>query len=428
MTTAELLETRANLATEIRALADRQKAWTAEDQTAWDKLNASYDETVEAIKRQDRAAAVAEESLKPAYDRRIGRDGAGLLGEGPMGESPRNCLAWANDSRGGRVPLLGPQHSFAAAVRDPLDMDEGPLSLGRFIHATASGRPEHARREIAALMSTGAGTTGGYLIPVGMSSRIIDLARNKSAVIGAGATTIPMETGELRIVRATGDPTAQWRHPGATITASDPTFDMIVLRARTLACIVSLPIELAEDAVGVAGVVENGIAQAIALEVDRVALRGGNAGNTAEPIGIANTTGINTTALAGSVPTYDELLDGLTPIETANGSPNGWVVHPSLHGSIRKLKDGTGNYLQDHPAIAPLNRRVTKQQLATKITIGDFSQLVIGVRTGLGLEFFRAGSVGGRDAVEDMLIHVRAYVRLDVHLLRPTHFNVLTTA
>ena len=64
--------------------------------------------------------------------------------------------------------------------------------------------------------------------------------------------------------------------------------------------------------------------------------------------------------------------------------------------------------------------------------VGDFRQCLVGMRTsGINIEVLREGTVSDSsgdsfNATTQLLRHVRAYMRVDVALLRPTWFTVLS--
>jgi HK97 family phage major capsid protein len=77
---------------------------------------------------------------------------------------------------------------------------------------------------------------------------VIDLARNATRVLQAGATTVPMTAQTLKLARLTGEGTPAWKTENAAITAADMTFDSVIFTARTLVRLVTLSVELFEDA------------------------------------------------------------------------------------------------------------------------------------------------------------------------------------
>ncbi len=290
-----------------------------------------------------------------------------------------------------------------------------------------------AEHELRAMM-TGNDTAGGYLLNPELSASVIDLARNQSVVSRAGALTVPMEASELRIARVTSDPTANWRQEGGSVTASTPGFDLLTLRARSLAALIPVTLELLEDAANAPALLENALRQALGLELDRAALMGVAAGP--EPLGLSQAPGVNETGSIGS-PTYDDILDAVTDIESANGMPNAWIMNPRDSGTFNKLKDAQSQYLTPPPAIASMTRHVTNQIPAnlggggdSEIFIGDFKQLLIGLRKTVTIELLNEGTVIDSDgvthqAVQEMKLFLRAHLRADVALIRPTHFTRL---
>jgi HK97 family phage major capsid protein len=94
-------------------------------------------------------------------------------------------------------------------------------------------------------------------------------------VMRAGATTVPMTAQTLKVARLTGEGSPSWKNENAAITNQDMTFDAVTFTARTLTRLIRLSRELFEDADPSAGdVISRSFAAQIALELDRVALRG----------------------------------------------------------------------------------------------------------------------------------------------------------
>jgi HK97 family phage major capsid protein len=301
------------------------------------------------------------------------------------------------------------------------------LSLTRTLRGLILGDWTGAEEEHRALGSL-SGTTGGFLVPTPLSATVIDLARNKSVVLDAGAITIPMESSELTIVKVAGDPRGYWRPEHASITESDPTFEPVNLKAVSLGCLVRISIELLEDATNLSDIVERTIAEALAIELDRVALLGSGVG---EPRGLANTPSLASLSLGtnGATPTnYDKFSEAVEAVQTANGSPSVVVFSPRTQGTLDRLKDTTGQPLQAPESFKNL-RKLVSNQIPTDLVqgtatnaslalVGDFTQLAIGMRTQLILE---ASRVSG-DAFEKMDVLIRGYLRADIAVMRPSHF------
>jgi len=281
------------------------------------------------------------------------------------------------------------------------------------------------------------GADGGYLVPDALSATIIDRARNQAAVVRAGALTLPMETSTLTMARVAGDPTGVWHEENAAVAASDASLEAVTLRTRTLTAITKFSIELFEDAVGLNRVVENSLGQALALELDRAALRG--IGAAGEPLGIANQPGINSTGSVGSPSSYVSFADTPTlTLRQANAQePYALISNPRLFNSLEKLVTGITSdltRLAPPPAWTAMRRFYTNQvpvdlgagSNESEAYIGDFGQMAIGMRTSLTLEASRDASDSSSSAFSNLQVWVRAYLRADVALLQPSHFVYLS--
>ena len=202
----------------------------------------------------------------------------------------------ARDRRPPQRPTGAPRPGAdPRAVRGGLGPDRGlipddqPLSFDRYLRGLATGNWDGAEHERA--LSEGTATAGGHLVPTPLSARVIDLARNRTGVFQAGAITVPMTAQTLKLARLTSEGTPAWKTENAAITDADMTFDSVTFTARTLVRLVNLSVELFEDAdPSSEEVIARAFAAQLALELDRVALRG--TGTAPEPRGVLNQSGV----------------------------------------------------------------------------------------------------------------------------------------
>jgi HK97 family phage major capsid protein len=201
-----------------------------------------------------------------------------------------------------REPVLTREQSVYDWLqhRGAFDRADEPLSFDRYLRGLATAQWDGAEHERALAEATvGA---GGALVPAPRSARVIDLARNRTVVFRAGAQTVPMTSQTLALARLTSEGTPAWKSENATITAADIVFDRVTFTARTLVRLITLSVELFEDAdPSSEDVIANAFAGQMALELDRVALLG--TGTSPEPRGVLNQSGITSTAhgAAGTV-------------------------------------------------------------------------------------------------------------------------------
>jgi HK97 family phage major capsid protein len=316
------------------------------------------------------------------------------------------------------------------------------LSVGRCIRAMILNRLDELTPEEQRAMIGGSESGGGYLLTPGLSRMVIDLARSASVCMRAGAQTVPMETSELHIARLATDPTATWRAEGVAIPASVMTFERITLKAKTIGAIIPISIELIEDAENVGQVIEGAIRAALGLKLDQAALVG--TGAAQEPKGIRNHAGVNAVTGIAQLTDYSDVSAAVEKILTANYdgdvSELAWILHPRDAKTLDALEDSTGQPLQRTPWAAALKPFHTTSLPTTEgggsnesvSIVGAFQQLVIGMRTsGVKIEVLPAGTItdaGGiaHNATDELKVFIRAYLRADVALLRPTWFCNMT--
>lgn len=305
------------------------------------------------------------------------------------------------------------------------------LRFGRIVKGIATGDWSDAQAERRAL-SVGMGSEGGFLVPSEVSDRFIDLARSKSVIMEAGALTLPLNAAETTIGRLDTDPTATWKAENQTITEDTAMrIGAYTLRPKTLASLVALSVELVADGQNLEQIVENAISAAMALQLDQAILRG--SGGSTEVKGIKTwsedpTPKVAVKSLAGPI-TYDAISDELLTIENQNGAPNAWITSPRTLNVLRKSKDGQGQYLKFPDWFASLIRLSTTSiptnlgggSNETEAYLGDFTQLIVGIRSGVELAVSREAG----DAFKKAQVWVRGLLRADMVLTRPNHFVVI---
>jgi HK97 family phage major capsid protein len=300
------------------------------------------------------------------------------------------------------------------------------------VRAALTGNWTDAEAERRA-MGENTGSVGGFMVPGALSATVIDLARNQSAFVSAGALTIPMDAPEMTVIKVLTDPTPQWREEHQAVTESDATFGPIRLKSKLLGCICRVSLELMEDAPRFSQTIENAISQSIALELDRVGLFGNG---TSEPRGLNSTDGISNVSMGvnGATPDdYDEYLDAILAIENANGVPGAVIMAPRTKRTLSGLKTGISG--DKTPLVPPAEFTALKRLVSNQIPItqtqgsatncstsfvGDFAQAAVAMRTGLTIEATRVGGTGTFSQFQAL---IRAYIRADIAVFRPTFFS-----
>lgn len=324
------------------------------------------------------------------------------------------------------------------ARRLPSD-DDGeqaePFSVGRALQAMLlNDRSVLSDGEQRALFG-GQDDNGGYLLQSQLAAQVLDLARAASVAMRAGAVTVPMESAELRLARLTADPTTSWRAETVRVPASNPTFDQVKLQAKTCAAIVPISLEALEDCQNIASVLEQSLRGAMGAALDAACLIGSGAGS--EPLGIVNASGTNTQTAIGTPVSYVKYSAAVGDILAANYpgelSDLAWILNPTDAELLDNLSEtGTGAPLAKTPWTAAPKQLITTNLTAGHSIIGHFPSLVVGMRSrGVVIRVLDAGSATDSDSVtwnaaDQLMKLVVCHMRLDVAIMRPAWFSVLS--
>ena len=332
----------------------------------------------------------------------------------------------------GDAPVLVREQSVYdwLQARGAFEPADERLSLQRYLRGMATGHWDGADHERA--LAEGTIGAGGALVPSPLSARVIDLARNATRVFQAGAITVPMTAQTLALARVTSEGTPAWKSENAAITAADMVFDRVTFTARTLVRTILLSVELFEDAdPSSEDIIARSFAGQMALEVDRVALRG--TGTAPEPRGVLNQSGVTITthgANGAAITNYDFHLDAKGAVLAANFEPNAHIQAPRTSTSLSKLKEATTNAYLAPPASmlpmlatkkVPINLTTGTSTDTSEIYTAQWDQLMVGMRTDFTLRF-----LGERYLADNLQYAFLAYLRADVQLAQPTAFVVDT--
>lgn len=383
-------EERQNLRTRIQELAakanDDSQEWKPEDETEWNEVNARYDRLTAAVRnigREDR------------------RGEPGGSGGGMLEQRPVHAGEFCRDTRTGKqIPIVRKSDSFAiATATDAFDPEDyHGLTTGDMLRALIHGASNPNERRA---LSEGLDTAGGYTVPHVLSAQMIDLMAKQARVMEAGAGIIPLTSDRNSFAKQTADPTPSWRGENQLIAESDPTFTQVTFAPKTLAVMVRVSQELLDDSVNIGAALQKSLARAMALELDRVALLGTGAAN--EPLGVVNLPNINTVSMGNNgaaVTDYTNILDAILAMHEDNaGDPTAAIMAPRTLRAYNGLEDTTGQPLmrpksiENLPFLATTQLPITETQgsanNASSVVLGNFNELVIGMRNNLHIEVLK---------------------------------------
>ena len=219
----------------------------------------------------------------------------------------------------------------------------------------------------------------------------IDVLRNASSVMQAGARMLTGLSGDVKIPRKTAASTAAWiSTEGGAATESEMTVGTVSMVPKNLGAFTDLTRQLMlQSSLDVEALIRDDLAQALALAIDKAGLEG--SGSSGQPTGILSTSGVNTvTAFAAAVPTFAEVVT----LETAVAEDNAlmgnlaYILPASMYGGLKTKEKATGTaqfVVEPGNTINGYRAIVSNQATAGNLYFGNFSDLLIGMWAGLDI-------------------------------------------
>lgn len=294
--------------------------------------------------------------------------------------------------------------------------------------------------------------TGGALVAPPEMGELIELLRNREALVNAGARVIPLPPqGRLKFPRQTGASTTYWVGENAGIPESQPTVGEVTLQAKKLAVLVKMPNELIRFASPAAeALVRDDMTKSLALGLDLAGLEG--AGTDTSPRGILNTPDINTitasrTTTDGDYLVGNDLYRMISAVQESNAEFETYVMRPKtlnkcyqlrgdavaqgdmqgpfLFEMMRQLGDGVKTTIAGYPVVTSTQvSQVRAKGASTNLTYilgGMFSDVLIGM---FGAIEFAATTQGDTSFANDQT-WVRGILSADIALRHAAAFVLL---
>jgi HK97 family phage major capsid protein/HK97 family phage prohead protease len=257
----------------------------------------------------------------------------------------------------------------------------------------------------------GSTTSGGFLVGTDIQpASFIELLRNRSVVMSAGARVLSGLQGSVTIPTQAAAGAVGWLLESGTATESNATVGQKTLSPKTVGGYQAYSRQLLlQSSLSVENLITSDLAAQIALAVDLAALAGTST-NSTQPLGIRFTSGLGTAnpGTATNV-SYADMIRFQSTIAGNNAmtGPVTYVCHPAvaavLMGKSRFSNSDTpiwdGGILDGRVVGA---RALASAQITSGTMLaGDFSQVVVGEWGTVEIETnpyanFQAGIVGVR--------------------------------
>ena len=255
-------------------------------------------------------------------------------------------------------------------------------------------RQKVVRPEVMNALQVGTDSEGGYLVPDEFEHTLVEALQEEN-IFRKLAHIIQTASGDRKIPVVASKGTASWVDEEGSITESDDSFGQVSIGAYKLGTLIKVSNELLNDSVfPLEGYISKEFARRIGAQEEDSVFNGDGDG---KPVGIFHSTGgaqVGVTAASTSAITADEIIDLFYSLGAPYRKKAVWVLNDATVKSIRKLKDGNGNYLWQ-PALTAdtpdtlLGRPVytstsvpTIASGAKVIAFGDFSFYWIADRQG----------------------------------------------
>ena len=367
----------------------------AEDDAAYAKMEAEIEALSNEIARSERAEHL-ENSLAQAT-------------RAPITTTPGT----SPDDNEGKARPARATASYKRAFWDAMRLNSSPV-------------------EVRNALSEGVDSEGGYLVPDEFERTLVQSLADQN-VMRTLAKVIQTTSGDRKIPVVSTQGTATWLDEGKPYSESDEAFSQVSLSAFKLGTFLKISEELLNDAAfNVEQYLASEFARRIGAAEEEAFLVGDGQG---KPTGIFNTTGGAETGVTTAKPTdisADELIDLHYSLRAPYRARAVWLMNDATVKTVRKLKDGNGQYLWQ-PALTagtpdmilgrPVYTSVFVPELkagAKSVAFGDLGFYWIADRQGRSFKrlnelFATTGQIG-----------FLASQRLDGKLILPEAVKVLT--
>lgn len=206
-------------------------------------------------------------------------------------------------------------------------------------------RAKSVPHEVYDALQIGTDSEGGYLVPDEFDRHLID-ALNEENIFRKLAHVIQTASGDRKIPVVASHGTASWIDEEAAYSESDDAFGQVSIGAFKLATMIKISEELLNDSVfDMPSYIAKEFARRIGAAEEEAFFTGNGTG---KPLGIlAATGGAQTGVITASATaiSLDEIIDLFYSLRSPYRKKAVFVVNDATIKSLRKIKNGQGEYL-----------------------------------------------------------------------------------
>ena len=212
----------------------------------------------------------------------------------------------------------------------------------------------------------------------------IDVLRNQSSVMAAGATMLRGLSGSVVIPKKTAASSGGWiATEGNAASESEFTSGSVTMSPKVIGAYTDVTrLLLQQSSLDIENLIRDDLTQSIAIAIDLGALAG--SGSSGQPTGVKNTSGVNTTTFAAANPTFAEIV-GMESAVAADNALLGnlsYICKPADYGTLKTTsKDsGSGQFVVEPDGRMNGYNVVRSNQVTSgDFYFGNFGDLLIGM-------------------------------------------------
>lgn len=356
---------------------------------------------------------------------------------------------------------IGAKNKFAGYKGAASDMSDEEFAKLDAKAKTASFFKALFNKDVTSLakfksMTEGVGAAGGFVVPEEFAAEVNRVVED-FGLVPKLCRKFPMKYDTLNVPRLSATVSVYYPGEASAGTASQPTFEQVILQSKTLVGITPMSNELLADAnISVVDLLTEIFAEAIAGMLDQQ----GFAGTGTPFVGILNDTGVtvvqpttgNSTFALCSTP--DNLRDLIANVKPWALQGAAFIMHRSVWAIVQKQKASTsGDYFIS--AINPVVTGASQTQgypnamagtlwgypvylsdkmpsstaVSTKYVIfGNLKHLYMGVRQDIGVAISDSATIGTDNLFAQNMSAVRVITRHALAVGLPKAFAVLETS
>ena len=296
----ELLEKRAKLIADARALLEKKEGFGSEDEAKFETMMKEADAIKLQVDRMQKIVTLEDELKRPVEPIEYG------------GLAPSNT---------------GNNDFNSRKSREYVDA---------FWNVLRYERPANQYKNV---LQIGTNPAGGYLLPIEFEKKMVE--KLLIANVMRRLSTIMTTNNDREIPIETSYGVATWTTENAAATESDSVFSQITMSAWKLTRLTKVSDELMQDS---AFDMTSYLAEAFAKSFGKAEEQAMTVGTgTSQPLGVTSTTNLYNLAGATAV-TSDEILGVYHQLKQPYRPSGQWLMLDSTLLAVRKLKDTMGAY------------------------------------------------------------------------------------